>query len=165
MIADLTQILKQMLEFQKLNNSKSHCITNVQFLYDVIKPTYSNVKAVPVIAISENEDLNTLQIIHGHLILIITDGNKSILIEPSYEIKRLPNLHYFYNIKDYIKSISDLSEDVIKLNIKSFLKFKQNADKINNNIFCIDDKLYYDNQANYIEKKLNIQITNINKLK
>ena len=164
MNADLMlQIITEMLEFQKLNNITTKCVTNVQFLYDIIKPTFSNVKVVPVIAISTDQDL--INIIDGHLVLILEYENKVLLIEPSYEIKIKPNLHYAYNIKDFIKYITNFNKHAVavKRNINNFLEFQQIANKMNNNMFCVD-KIFYNNQANYLEKKLNIQFVNSKKI-
>jgi hypothetical protein len=151
----IIEITSCMYKFQKLNNITKQCVTNVQFLYDIIKIKYSNVKVVPVIVLSKN--LNQTNLVDGHLILVFEHEN--ITIDPSYEIKILKNVHYYYKIKELIKD-TDVTNDnkyIIKKIIDTFLKFQKLADRINNNEFIICNKDFYNNQADYIQKKLNIE--------
>jgi hypothetical protein len=156
----IVEITSCMYEFQKLNNITKQCVTNVQFLYDIIKIKFPNVKVVPVIVLSKN--LNETYLVDGHLVLVF-ENEKNIIIDPSYEIKILKNVHYYYKIKDLINDLDNLFEtnyykkNLLKKNIYTFLKFQKLADKINNNEFVICNKDFYNNQVDYIQKNLNIK--------
>ena len=154
----MSEIILCMYEFQKLNNITKQCVTNVQFLFDVLKVNYLNVKVVPVIVLFDGLDLNQTCLVDGHLVLVFENQDTDKNIDPSYEITILENKHYFYKIKDFIKKINvNNNKYILKKIIDTFLAFQKLADKINNNEFLICDKKFYNEQANYIEKKLNIQ--------
>lgn len=158
----ISEITLCMYDFQKLNNITKQCVTNVQFLYDLIKIKYPNVKVSPVIVLSNDLNLNQTYLVDGHLVLVF-ENEKDIIIDPSYEIKILKNVHYYYKIKDLINNLDNSFEtnyykkNILKKNIETFLRFQKLADRINNNEFVICNKDFYNNQADYIEKRLNLQ--------
>ena len=64
-------IILSMREFQEKNSIKKQCITNAQYLYDIIKMNSSNdVKVKAVIVVSSDKDTGTLVIVGGHLVVI-----------------------------------------------------------------------------------------------
>lgn len=158
----ISEIIMCMYEFQKLNKITKQCVTNVQFLFDLIKFKYPNVKVVPVIVLFDGLDLNQTCLIDGHLILVF-ENEEGIIIDPSYEIKILKNKHYFYKIRDFIKN-TDVNNDnkyILKKVIDTFLKFQKLADKINNNEFVICDRDFYNNQVDYIQQNINIKFKTV----
>jgi len=149
-------IILSMRKYQKKNNIKKQCVTNSQYLYDIIKMnsnSNSNVKTKSVIACSVNYEENTTTVVSGHIVVVLDDETT---IEPSYDIFSLENVSYFENIKDFIDSFED--KNVLKTNfdikklLNDHIKFKKISEQINKGELIITDKEHYDKQADYIEK-------------
>jgi hypothetical protein len=141
-----------MREFQEKNGIQKQCVTNCQYLYDVIKLNGNhNVKVKAVIVIS---DMDTLGII-SHLVVV----NNNTLLEPSYDVFSLQNKSYFDNTKDFMERFDNEFKQVAQLNLKesigNFLALMKLADRINDGELVITDKEFYDRQADFIESKWN----------
>ena len=152
----ISNIVLSMREFQKNNGIKKQCVTNTQYLYDIIKMNnINNVKAKAVFVFSSDDDTDTGVFVGGHLVVILDDET---IIEPSYDIFCLKNKSYFDNIKD----LMDMFNDNDKVNLKSRLDIKKIvcdhihfiklAEQINNGQLTITEKKFYNHQADYIEK-------------
>ena len=139
--------IKHMIKFQKDNNIKGQCITNTQFLYDCIKRIYPNVKAKAVICVINNNNIIKCIV---HMIIIIDN----IIYEPSYEIVSYGNVVYYDNIKTIISNLPSISKDMISKTFNDFIEFIQLANKINEGGLLVCDKDFYNNQADYVEKKM-----------
>ena len=75
-----------MREYQKLNNSKGKCVSNVQYLFDsMVASGYKNVKVVPTICVS-----NLTNKLFIHLIVIRDD----VIFDPSYEVASIEDKVY-----------------------------------------------------------------------
>ena len=123
----IANIILSVRKYQKKNNIKKQCVTNCQYLYDIIKMnSNSNVKTKSVIACSVNYEENTTIVISGHIIVVLDDET---IIEPSYDIFSLENVSYFENIKDFIRAFEDKNVLKTKFDIKKILndhiKFKK----------------------------------------
>jgi hypothetical protein len=152
-----SNIVLSMMEFQKINNIKNQCVTNVQYLYDCVKMNHKswNVKVKPVIVLSiDDNETKMLRFVSGHLILLL-DNNETI-IDPSYDVFSLKNKSYFDNVKDFLDNFDDNSKAFIKENLKKiicdFVDFAKLAERINNGELLICDEEFYNNQADYVEK-------------
>lgn len=150
----IANIILSMREYQKENNIRKHCITNVFYLYCIIKRITNiniNMKAKAVYVCANNEE-DTFIFVGGHIVLELGDGT---IIEPSYDIFSLKNVAYYDNIKDYYNNIKDVV-DITKVDIKNIVDnniyFMDIAKRINNGELIISDEKYYDKQADYIEK-------------
>lgn len=148
----LGKLILAMREFQKRNNIQKECVTNVQYLYNVIKQfTSSGVEAKPVIVINCNGD-SVKYIVH--MVLVI---DNDVMVDPSYEIFSLQNAHYFDNIKDllsnfpleYVQENIEFKETLADT-IKAFNTFIRLANQINSGELTICSKDFYEKQANYI---------------
>ena len=151
----VANIILSMREFQKENNIRKQCLTNSQYLYDIIKMNFSssNVKTKAVLVFSGDDEANVGTIVGGHLVVILGDET---VIEPSYDIFCLKNKSYFDNIKDFMDAFVDKVELKNRLDVKkivsehiSFMKF---AEQINNGEHVITEDKFYNEQADYIEK-------------
>jgi hypothetical protein len=165
----ISNIILSMREFQAKNNIKNQCVTNTQYLYDVIrKNTTNNVKVKAVIVASSNNETNTFFCVGGHLVVELSGPDELITIEPSYDVFSLKDKSYFDNIKDFTNMFKDSNNnydydkeqkiivtDLIEQSIRHFIKFKKLAEQINNGELLICDKEFYNNQADYIETLLN----------
>lgn len=148
----ISKLVISMREFQKINCIKEQCVTNVQYLYDCIKMNnlYNlKVKVKPVIVVSFDKETKTIICVGGHLIVESDDGT---IFEPSYDIFRLKNKTYFYNIKNLMDSYDNELKTDIKTIICLFIRFVKLAEQINNGELVICDNEFYNNQADYIEK-------------
>lgn len=147
-------IILSMREYQKENNIEKQCVTNVQYLYDLIKlSSTSDIKTKPVFVFSINYEEGTAIFVGGHLVLELDDGT---IIDPSYDIFCLKNKSYFDNFSDFINSFDDKNILKTRIDIKKLVKdhldFKKLSNQINNGNFIITEKEHYKKQGNYIEK-------------
>ena len=152
----IDNIILSMMEFQKENNIKKECVTNTQYLYDIIKMNSSNnVKAKAVLVFAHYIDENGIPTwisIGGHLVVQI-DDNKTVF-DPSYDIFCLENKSYFDNIKDFMDFVTIYGNKNfinIKKLILEHIQFIKIANRINNGEFRCHDIQFYNNQADYIE--------------
>ena len=148
-------IILSMREFQEKNGIKKQCITNAQYLYDIIKVNSSNdVKVKAVIVVSSDKDTGTLVIVGGHLVVILDDDET--VFDPSYETFCLKNKSYFDNIKDVMDAFDDkemLNAKIdMKETVRQHINFMKYADEINRGECLVTEKKFYNDQADYIEK-------------
>jgi hypothetical protein len=146
--------IKHMIEYQKNNNIKGQCITNAQYLYDYINHNFPNInpKAKAVVCLGNDNENNITKCI-CHMVIMIDD----IIYDPSYEIISLNDIYYFGNMKSfssYIKKIPLFPEDIYLKTVSNFIEFIKLADKINEGGLLVCDKDFYNNQADYVEKKM-----------
>jgi len=153
----ISNIVLSMREFQKNKGIKKQCVTNAQYLYDIIKMnSIDNVKAKAVFVFSCDDDTNTLVFVGGHLVVMLEDGT---MIDPSYDIFCLKDKSYFDNIKDLMDMFNENSKMILKsgVDIKQIVRdhihFIKLAEQINNGKHTFTTKKFYDDQADYIEKK------------
>ena len=143
-----------MREYQKENNITKQCITNSQYLYDIIKMNSSNnVKTKAVFVFSDKNEEDACIFISGHLVVVLDDDT---MIDPSYDIFCLKNTSYFDNIKDLMNIFDDKVLVKTKFDIKKIIRdhihFMKIAEQINNGDCVITEKEHYNRQADYIEK-------------
>jgi hypothetical protein len=150
----VANIILSMREFQKENNIRKQCLTNSQYLYDIIKMnSSSNVKTKAVLVFSADDVADVCTFVGGHLVVVLDDET---VIDPSYDIFCLKNKSYFDNIKDFMDIFADKVELKTRVDVKkivsehiSFMKF---AEQINNGEHVITENKFYNEQADYIEK-------------
>ena len=149
--------IQWMIKYQKDNDIKKQCGTNVQYLYDFMvgsnprKSHYSSVKAAPVIAVYNDYEKNESHVWGGHVVLVTTHKNGSEeRIDPSYEVvRRRPE--YYNTINDYKLAGGIVNRDLIT----NFIDFTKIADNINNpDVYFVSERDFYNNQADYVEKEL-----------
>ena len=147
----VAQIVLLMREYQEQNNIKNNCSTNTQYLYDCITKNFpkTNVKACAVIVVSNNI------IVAGHLAILLDDN---IIIEPSNDIFIKTNKLYYNNLNIFLKEYNYIDKDFLKDICNKYLDFVKLSNKINKGSILINDKDYYDSQADYIENKLKYNI-------
>jgi len=146
-------IMTYMLKYQKLNNIKQMCLTNVTYLLNSIHANYplSNAKAVPCVCCILDESSKTIHtIIH---IIIIIDG---IIYDPSYECWSFKKTSWYgLTINDVKLKYGDkISNDGYKSILVQLLRFNYYATEINNGTPVITDKGYYNKQADYVESSV-----------
>lgn len=149
----LDKIIDKMLEYQKNNNITKMCVTNTQILYDIFKRyTKYDVKAKAIIVLYIDE-IDEYVMTYYHLVLQVNDN----IIDPSYEVNKL-KCNYYENVKTMLDNLKHNKLSIVQLekkeNIKELIQkhieFTQLAERINNGIFTITEKEYYNNICDYI---------------
>jgi hypothetical protein len=145
----IDRFMSYMHEYQKDNNITNKCVTNVQYLYENMKINYPSlsIKALPVICmVNDNEEKKTTII--AHVVLVIND----IIYDPSYQTYSQKEKCYLSDIKTLRTKIHISDSNFIKQLIKDMINISTCADRINQNIFDVDND-YYNKQADYMELK------------
>jgi hypothetical protein len=124
-----------------------------------------NAKALAVIAYRQihkergiKDNKKQIEVQHHlitHMVLQIGDSK---LIDPSAEVVDMDDIQYIgSNICDLLKKLR-LKEGVLEAELKEALKqyllFKSYAERINSGELIVANKVYYNNQADYIQLKL-----------
>ena len=159
--AQLKRVICHMRNFQKHTDVKGQCVTNAQFLFDIIKGNrIGSATAQAVIAISRDLEANTIQCMSGHVIIVLVVNDTVIRIEPSYEVFCNENTTYFYNIKDFMNSVPPSAKEVFtkKEVFTNFLAFVKLAERINSGELVICDKQFYHDQADYVATKMDFRL-------
>tara|TARA_R110000772_G_scaffold102244_1_gene202940 strand:+ start:119 stop:565 length:447 start_codon:yes stop_codon:yes gene_type:complete len=142
----LTNVPLAMREYQKNNNVKGQCVTNVMTLYDILKQnTTFEIKVKSVYVISGDND--TCFICAGHLVIEV----EGTICETSYDIYSLKDRLYFDNFKLVLDNIPSIDKETKKNVLMNYRLFKSYSDRINNGEFFIVDKTYYNKQIDFIE--------------
>lgn len=150
----LGNMVLSMREFQKKNNTKNQCATNVQYLYDIIRQNFksSNVKSKAVFVFSSDIEANSMTFSGGHLVVLLEDGT---VIDPSYDVFCLKDKLYFDNMKDFLDIFTNKNDLKMRIDLKKLLcehiAFTKIAERMNNGDVVRSNK-HYNEQADYIEK-------------
>ena len=112
-------MLDKMHEYQKINDITGECITNVQYLYDIL--TYNTnldvkVKSVYVVF---NYDDETSVICTGHLCVLIN----GVLFDPSYQYAKIKDAKYIVTFKELNKHLKNVDSVTKKKTFKKLLIF------------------------------------------
>ena len=168
MNSQIVDVMAHMLAFQSQNLIASECMTNVQYLYDCIKMSDPNNRAVVKTVMVINHEGRTFQFITAHLVIELDNGQ---IIDPSYDVFALKNRRYYDDIQNMLSSFD---ESVRKTFIQKygdtfddFKKFNEIAKQINGGVCLIHDKIFYNAQADHVEKMMKLTKPTIsrNKLK
>ena len=155
------EIAATMREYQAKHNVKGQCMTNAQYLFDIIKiNTGVKITVKNVIAIGYNPVNDQTVCIGGHLVIVFDNDDEENVIDPSYEVFSLTDKRYYDNVRDFMNDIkskdrSNLKDD-IKECIGKFLRLDPIAERMNNGEFMIADKEYYNKQGDYVEDKIGL---------
>jgi hypothetical protein len=126
----MNEFLERIYEYQKINNIKNECVTNAQILYQYINANnLGDCSCNAVIAVCEINS-NHLNICCPHFVVEFNNG----IIDPSFEIKILPNNIYYKDYSTFINEtfgIGYTGEYAKKKYEKMFIKFQNLAIKIN----------------------------------
>jgi hypothetical protein len=142
-------MLDKMHEYQKMNDVEDECITNAQYLYDIL--TYNtnlDVKVKSVYVVFNNDD-ETSGICVGHLCLQVN----GVLFDPSYQYSKIKEANYIDSFKEVNKYLSDLDSVSKSKILKQNLHFEKIAKRINSGEGLVSCNDYYHSQADYCEIK------------
>lgn len=152
----IVDIMAYMLDYQSKNAIKRECMTNVQYLYDSIKMS-TNIKCKVKSVMVTNLDDNNFTFISPHLVIELEDR----IIDPSYDVFiLLKNKRYYDNVKDLLDSFDKKGKSLFIKNYKhgfdKFLEFNKLADKMNSGICMVHDSVFYNTQADYVAKMIQL---------
>ena len=138
----LDEITSRMHEYQKQNNVKKCCVTNVQIFMDLLR-LKMKVEAKPCVVVSPG-------MVMVHLIVYAENNH---IMEPSYEAFSMTPKKYVMTLKDlFIGYPAMLSNK--KWFVEQFLHFQKIADEMNRGDFFYTDKKVYFDQWDIIEEVL-----------
>lgn len=143
-------MLDKMHEYQKMNDVKDECVTNAQYLYDILKYNTNLDVKVKSVYVLFNYDDETSGICVGHLCLQV-DG---MIIDPSYQYSKIKEANYTDSFKEVNKYLSDLDSVSKSKILKRNLHFEKIANQINSGECLVSCKDYYHSQADYCEIKV-----------
>lgn len=157
----LGHIILFMREYQKINGISGKCVINAKYLYDTIKHNFKNpkmeAKAVVVVGYSEAKKSDIF--ICGHLVVLLE--GKTVL-DPSYEIHSLTNKKYYMDLNELFASIDHKSKKRAQKKFRTYIGnpfgihrgMTNVANHVNSGFDVVDDYKYYNDQADYVEKRL-----------
>jgi len=144
----LKMILDAMMKYQKENNITRECVTNVQFLYRIVKTNFPelSVKAIPIIYFNDfrtqSGDFNDIRIQAGHLVLEIEGMG---FIECSYDmLDRLKTSTVYKTVKECVENEPFFAnKEAKKMLIEKVLYFQKIANDMNEGETMINDFNYF----------------------
>lgn len=142
-------LLSMFHSYQQTAKITGECITNVRSFIDLVHSTTKyKATAKAVMCIGRNKQTDSFNCCYGHVVVHI-DGFGDI--DPSWEIHRIPEKHYFTSFGDVSKRLdSKLFGESKQTLLKSHLHFIEVANKMNNNEFLIHDRIHYHRQLDFI---------------
>jgi hypothetical protein len=155
----IQKMMDDMREHQKNKSIENQCITNTQYLYDIMTTNFSkNVKAKAVYMFSGDNGIGKFV---NHVILV--KDNKTIM-DSSYDTYCLKDKNYFYTFKDLMDHFDNETKnrfgtelDMREL-VNTHMRFIKVAERINNGKLSITDngEKHYNDQADYISSLFGI---------
>jgi hypothetical protein len=151
MIGFVDKILNAMYTYQRDNLITSQCVTNTQYMYDLMKNKYpqEDIKTVPVICYAEHDEEQCCVVV-AH---VVVECNGSV-IDPSYETVS-QNCSYIFTLQEFLKRVPQLQYKWKRTIIEKFVDLSKLTERINNGEFVICDKEFYKEQHFFVEKLLN----------
>ena len=154
-------VVDLMLEFQKANGIVKQCVTNTQYLYDVMKanlPPQIPIRAEACVVIVEHPEIGTIEFI-SHLALSFEDR----VIDSSYEIYSKENKSYYTTIADLMNVVEhgyfekkEGGQSLLREIVSNHIDFVGMAKRINDGGLLVCDKEFYNAQADYVERRFSI---------
>lgn len=150
----INKIVLLMRNYQRINNIKQQCVTNVSYLYNQLKAWNMShrAKVKAIFAVSDDDDNFT--VVAGHVVIYL---DNETIIEPSYDVFNLKNIRYFDNIKDVSNEFKEeykkiKFKDKCEYYIKQHIEFMKIAEQINNGEILTANPTFLNNQGEYVKK-------------
>jgi len=144
----LKMILDAMIKYQKENNITRECVTNVQFLYRIVKTNFPelSVKVIPIIYFNDfrtkSGEFYDIKIQTGHLVLEIEELG---FLECSYDmLDRLKTATVYKTVKECVENEPFFAnKEAKKMLIENVLYFQKVANDMNAGEIMINDFNYF----------------------
>ena len=145
-----------MMNFQHVHKIRGARNTNTKCMYDILK-TESNkaLEVLPAIVTSYNNDDATQSSVVVSLVILVSEGEEKILLDPCYDVFSLENKRYYLNIKEFVDAVaeSEQNRDKLKTLAMDFLLLMETAKQIGDGSFDQHNRELYEKQMEYVKLK------------
>ena len=168
----MQNIVLHMMNFQHVHKIRGARNTNTKCMYDILK-TDSNksldgpketvcketvckaLEVLPAIVTSYNNDDATQSSVVVSLVILVTDGEEKVLLDPCYDVFSLENKRYYLNIKEFVDAVaeSEQNRDKLKTVAMDFLLLMETAKQIGDGSFDQHNRELYEKQMEYVNLK------------
>jgi hypothetical protein len=174
----MQNIVLHMMNFQHVHKIRGARNTNTKCMYDILK-TDSNktiksseetvcktldgpgetvcktLEVLPAIVTSYNNDDATQSSVVVSLVILVTEGEEKVLLDPCYDVFSLENKRYYLNIKEFVDAVaeSEQNRDKLKTLAMDFLLLMETAKQIGDGSFDQHNRELYEKQMEYVKLK------------
>ena len=161
-----------MMNFQHVHKIRGARNTNTKCMYDILK-TDSNktiksseetvwketvckaLEVLPAIVTSYNNDDAAQSSVVVSLVILVTEGEEKVLLDPCYDVFSLENKRYYLNIKEFVDAVaeSEQNRDKLKTVAIDFLLLMETAKQICDGSFDQHNRELYEKQMEYVKLK------------
>ena len=160
------------MNFQHVHKIRGARNTNTKCMYDILK-TDSNktiksseetvcketvckaLEVLPAIVTSYNNDDAAQSSVVVSLVILVTEGEEKVLLDPCYDVFSLENKRYYLNIKEFVDAVaeSEQNRDKLKTVAIDFLLLMETAKQICDGSFDQHNRELYEKQMEYVKLK------------
>ena len=168
----MQNIVLHMMNFQHVHKIRGTRNTNTKCMYDILK-TDSNktiksseetvcketvckaLEVLPAIVTSYNNDDAAQSSVVVSLVILVTEGEEKVLLDPCYDVFSLENKRYYLNIKEFVDAVaeSEQNRDKLKTVAIDFLLLMETAKQICDGSFDQHNRELYEKQMEYVKLK------------
>lgn len=168
----MQNIVLHMMNFQHVHKIRGARNTNTKCMYDILK-TDSNktiksseetvcketvckaLEVLPAIVTSYNNDDAAQSSVVVSLVILVTEGEEKVLLDPCYDVFSLENKRYYLNIKEFVDAVaeSEQNRDKLKTVAIDFLLLMETAKQICDGSFDQHNRELYEKQMEYVKLK------------
>ena len=156
-----------MMNFQHVHKIRGARNTNTKCMYDILKTDFNKaldgleetvckaLEVLPAIVTSYNNDDATQSSVVVSLVILVTEGEEKILLDPCYDVFSLENKRYYLNIKEFVDAVaeSEQNRDKLKTVAMDFLLLMETAKQIGDGSFDQHNRELYEKQMEYVKLK------------
>ena len=112
-------------------------------------------EVLPAIVTSYNNDDATQSSVVVSLVILVTEGEEKVLLDPCYDVFSLENKRYYLNIKEFVDAVaeSEQNRDKLKTLAIDFLLLMETAKQIGDGSFDQHNRELYEKQMEYVKLK------------
>ena len=151
----MQNIVLHMMNFQHVHKIRGARNTNTKCMYDILKTRCPTIEVLPAIVTSYNNDDAAQSSVVVSLVILVTEGEEKILLDPCYDVFSLENKHYYLNIKEFVDAVaeSEQNRDKLKTVAMDFLLLMETAKQIGDGSFDQHNRELYEKQMEYVKLK------------
>ena len=156
-----------MMNFQHVHKIRGARNTNTKCMYDILKTDFNKaldgpeetvckaLEVLPAIVTSYNNDDATQSSVVVSLVILVTEGEEKVLLDPCYDVFSLENKRYYLNIKEFVDAVaeSEQNRDKLKTVAIDFLLLMETAKQIGDGSFDQHNRELYEKQMEYVKLK------------
>lgn len=157
-----------MMNFQHVHKIRGARNTNTKCMYDILQTrcvektikgleetVCKALEVLPAIVTSYNNDDATQSSVVVSLVILVTEGEEKVLLDPCYDVFSLENKRYYLNIKEFVDAVaeSEQNRDKLKTVAMDFLLLMETAKQIGDGSFDQHNRELYEKQMEYVKLK------------